>query len=321
MDETGMSDAPLVSAVVPTYRRPRLLERSLGSILRQTYRPLELIVVDDGSGDDTQDVLSAFADKAQAAGVDYRYFEKENGGPGPAKNFGMEQACGEYFAFLDDDDRWYPHKLENQLQMLALHPEAGVSFTRYVHEGKPDEPKPKPEQMRDGWVFETLCSGDTRAHLQTLVIRRAMFERCGGFSSHRNWEDTEYELRLSLETQFLAVREPLTVICTVESSVSREEGLEGDVERDRQKLSILDELVEKYGDHPRFKLESTKILRARVYDEHIKHLIWLGRVPEAREAWERAVSECGEQEMLLKLKRKLSRAKVAGWFGRKLKKP
>ena len=59
-----MSDAPLVSAVVPTYRRPRLLERSLGSILRQTYRPLELIVVDDGSGDDTQDVLSAFADKA-----------------------------------------------------------------------------------------------------------------------------------------------------------------------------------------------------------------------------------------------------------------
>lgn len=311
----------LVSAIVPTYQRPKLLERSLGSVLRQTWRPLELVVVDDGSGDDTQQVLATFADKAQAAGVAYRYFEKPNGGPGPAKNFGMEQASGELFAFLDDDDRWYPQKLETQLSMMQTHPEAGVSFTRYLHEGKEDSPKPKPEQMRDGWAFETLCSGETRAHLQTLVIRRSAFEKCGGFSGHRNWEDTEYELRLSLETQFLAVQEALTVISTVENSVSREAGLDGDIARDLEKLVILDELIDKYGSHARFDIAATKVLRARVFDEHVKHLVWLGRVADAREAWDRALQECGEQPILNRLKGKLTRARVAGWFGKKLKKP
>ena len=311
----------LVTAIVPTYQRPQLLERSLGSVLRQTWRPLELVVVDDGSGDATQEVLAAFADKANSAGVEYRFFEKPNGGPGPAKNFGMEKARGELFAFLDDDDRWYPQKLETQLALMQTHREAGVSFTRYLHEGKEETPKPKPEQMRDGWVFETLCSGETRAHLQTLVIRRSVFENCGGFSSNRNWEDTEYELRLSLETQFLAVHEPLTVISTVENSISRQAGLQGDIVRDEEKLGILDQLIQSHSDHPRFDHAAAKVLRARIYDEYVKHLLWLGSVTEARTTWERALSECGDQPMLIKLKGKLARARVAGWFGKSLKKP
>ncbi|MCB9935652.1 MAG: glycosyltransferase family 2 protein [Planctomycetes bacterium] len=313
--------APLVSAIVPTYRRPQLLERSLGSVLRQTYRPLELVVIDDGSGDDTPDVLESFSERARQAGVEYTWFSKQNGGPAQARNAGMERAKGELLAFLDDDDRWYPQKLETQLALMRTHPQAGVSFTRYVHEGKENQPKPKPEQMRDGWVFETLCSGQTRAHMQTLVVSREVQRRVGGFIDARNWEDSDWQLRLALETEFLAVREPLTVICTVESSISREAGLEGDLQRDRDKLRLLDALVARHGDHPRFKREAAKLLRARIYDEHIKHFIWLGRVDDARAAWQQALEECGEQPLLAQLKGKLKRARVAGWFGRKLKKP
>jgi glycosyltransferase involved in cell wall biosynthesis len=321
MDEAGMSEKPMVTAIVPTYRRAHLLERSVGSILRQTYRPLELIVVDDGSGDDTQEVLAGFSDRAEQAGIQYRYFEKENGGPGLAKNFAMEHAEGGYFAFLDDDDRWYPQKIETQMHFMQLHPEAGACFTRYVHEGKEDQPKPKLEHMKDGWVFETLCSGETRAYIQTLLITQEAFKATGGFGALFNWEDTEFELRLSLHVPFVAVHDALTIIAPAPESMSREDGLEGDVRRDLEKLALLDKIIEQNREHPRFKIEATRLLRARVYDEHIKHLIWLGRVPEAREAWERAVKECGEQEMLMRLKRKLSRATVAGWFGRKLKKP
>lgn len=312
---------PLVSAIIPTYRRPRLLERSLGSVLRQTYRPLELVVIDDGSGDETPEVLASFAPRVKEAGVEFNWFSKENGGPAAARNAGMERAKGEFFAFLDDDDRWYPQKLETQLAMMRTHPQAGVSFTRYVHEGKEDQPKPKPGQMRDGWVFDTLCGGQTRAHMQTLVVSRDVQRRVGGFVDARNWEDSDWQLRLSLETEFLAVLEPLTVICTVESSISREAGLEGDLQRDREKLRLLDGLVAEHGGHPRFSPEAAKLLRARIYDEHVKHLIWLGRVDQAREAWRQALDECGEQPLLAQLKSKLARARVAGWFGRRLKKP
>ena len=318
---SSVAMAELVTAIVPTFRRANLIERSLGSILRQTYRPLELIVVDDGSGDDTQTVLAGWADKAAAAGVDYSWFEKENGGPGLARNYAMERAKGELFAFLDDDDRWYPQKLETQVAHMRMNPGAGVSFTRYVDEGKEDRPKPKLESMQDGWVFESICRGKTRARQQTLMVRRNVAERVGGFIDARNWEDSEYHLRLAQETEFVAVREALTVICTVQSSISREEGLEGDLVRDRQKLKLLDDLIEKHGGHSRFNKPATLELRALLYDEHIKHLIWLGRTDEARAAHAQAVAECGDLPALAGLKGKLTRAKVAGWFGRKLKKP
>ena len=313
--------AELVSAIVPTYRRPQLLERSLGSILRQTYRPLELIVVDDGSGDRTHDVLKNWTDKAAGAGVDYRYLTQENAGPGVARNLALEHARGSLLAFLDDDDRWYPLKLETQIGFMGLHPEAGASFTRFVYEGKEEQPKPRAQYMRDGWVFETLCSGQTRAHMQTMIVKRDVAQRVGGFAHTSSWDDTEFALRLSLETPFVAVHDALTVICTEDDSLSRKDGLEGDLERDTQKLRMLDSFIERHANHLRFNEEASRLLRARIYDEHIKHLLWLGRVEEARATWRQSLNECGENVMLNKLRGKLTRARLKGWFGMKLKKP
>ena len=313
--------AELVSAIVPTFRRPHLLERSLGSVLRQTYRPLELVVVDDGSGDNTTQVLDAFAAKAASAGVEYRHLSQENGGPGAARNRAIEHAQGELLAFLDDDDRWYPQKLETQISMMGTYPEAGVSFTRFVYEGKEHTPKPSMQRMCDGWVFETLCHGRTRAHMQTLMVRREVASRIGAFKQEKAWDDTEYTLRLALETPFLAVHDALTVICTEADSLSRKGGLEGDLLRDADKLRILDDFIARHADHPRFCPEAARALRARIYDEHIKHLLWLGRLDAARQGWDRALEECGEHAMLSKLRSKLTRARLKGWFGMRLKKP
>lgn len=312
---------PVVTAIVPTFRRPSLLERSLGSVLAQDYRPLELVVVDDSSGDNTPGVLAAFAPRALAAGVDYRWFTVPNGGPGLARNHAMQQARGAYFAFLDDDDAWLPGKLTRQVAALRAEPAAVASFSRFVHAGKEDRPKPSPDAMQDGWVFESLCAGTTRAYIVTLLITREAFEATGGFGNARNWEDTEFELRLALLGPFVAVPEVLTVVTPSPGSISREAGLEGDLQRDREKLGLLAGFVAARGKHPRFSAMAAASLRARIYDEHIKHLLWLGRVREARAAHEQAQAECGNHPLLLRLRRKLLRARVAGWFGLRVRRP
>jgi glycosyltransferase involved in cell wall biosynthesis len=321
MNQASTTGRPKVTAIVPTYRRAHLLEQSIGSILRQTWRPLELIVVDDGSGDKTQHALAAFAPRAESLGIRYRYFEQEHSGPGLAKNLAMSRAEGDYFAFLDDDDVWLPRKVETQVTAMIANPEAGAAFTRYLYRGKPDQPKPLDEHMKDGWVFETLCSGETRAHNQTLMITREAFEESGGFGALFTWEDTEFELRLSLIVPFLAVQQPLTIISPAPGSMSRQDGLEGDLRRDLEKLDLLDTIVARNRSHPKFSLRATNVLRARIFDEHVKHLLWIGRVDEAHSAWERALADCGHLPLLEKLKGKLRRARFAGHFGMKLRKP
>lgn len=311
----------LVSAMIPTYRRPKLVGSAIEAVLAQTYRPLELIVINDGSGDETSDVLASYEPKARQAGVQYRWLEVPNGGLGAARSKALELATGEYLAYDDDDDPWLPRKIETQLKAMQANPDFGVSFTQYVHEDKPDQPKPRPEQMRQGWVFESLCSGDTRAHVQTLMVHRRVFEKIGGFASYPNFMDTHYNLKAALEFQFLAVLQPLTVICTPPKTMSRIGGTEGDIKRDHIKLGVLDDFEREYGKHPRFSESAFAIQRARIYDEHVKHLLWLGKVADAREAWQKAVKVCGDQPLLRKLKRKLTRARIASVFGLKLRKP
>lgn len=310
----------LVSAMIPTFRRPQLVGRSIEAVLAQTYRPLELIVIDDGSNDDTPKVLAGYETRAAQAGVEYRWQSTANGGLGKARTKALEMAQGELLAFDDDDDPWLPGKVAAQVSAMQARPDFGVSFTQYLHEGN-DQPKPKPSQMRQGWVFGSLCTGDTRAHVQTLMIRRQVFERVGGFAGYPNFMDTHFALKCALEFQFLAVQQPLTIICTPPKTMSRAGGTEGDVQRDHIKLGVLDDFEREYGNHPRFDAEAFKVQRARIYDEHVKHLLWLGRVPEAKAAWQEAVNFCGEQPMLRKLKRKLTKATIAGVLGLKLKKP
>lgn len=314
--------APLVTAIIPTFRRPGLVARSCRSVFAQTHRPLELIVVDDGSGDETPRVLQSLHAEAEAAGVKYHWRTEPNGGPGRARNAGMGLGLGDYFAFLDDDDLWMPGKVAVQVAAMQARPEAGASFTRFVHEGSATAPKPRTHQMQDGWVFESLCAGTTRAHMQTLMVTRKAVLETGEFEPLYNFEDTEFMLRLALKFPFVAVPEVLTTICTPgQATVSRQAGLEGDLKRDAGKLEVLRKFAQAHGNESRFSMPALSLLRSRIYDEHIKHLIWLGRVTQARQAWHEAVAACGPHENLMRLRGKLVRARIAGWFGLRLKKP
>jgi len=113
---------PTVSVIIPTYNRAKFIPAAIQSVLDQTYTNLEIIVVDDGSTDDTQHVLEPFKDKI-------RCLATENRGPAHARNIGMKAALGKYIAFLDSDDLYLPGKLEIQVAFMKAHPEVGIIAT------------------------------------------------------------------------------------------------------------------------------------------------------------------------------------------------
>lgn len=117
-----MPHEPSVSIIIPTYNSAHFVPSAVQSVLDQTFQRIEIIVVDDGSTDDTQRVLEPFGEKII-------YIVTENKGPAHARNIGMKAARGKYIAFLDADDLYLPHKLELQVSFMETHPEAGMVWT------------------------------------------------------------------------------------------------------------------------------------------------------------------------------------------------
>src|SRR5262249_441294 len=116
------SALPLVTVVIPTYNRADLLPDAIESVLAQSYKPIEIIVVDDGSTDDTRAVATRFGDRI-------RYVYQENAERAAARNHGLRLACGDFIAFLDSDDYWDHDKIESDVSVLAEHTGTGVVYS------------------------------------------------------------------------------------------------------------------------------------------------------------------------------------------------
>lgn len=115
---------PLVSIIVATYKRPDFLAKTLGSILSQTYKNLEIIIINDGSDASTTEVVSAFGDKrVQLLEI------KHSGRPAVPRNFGLSHVSGELIAFCDDDDLWYSNKIEEQVKVFIHNPQIKLCYT------------------------------------------------------------------------------------------------------------------------------------------------------------------------------------------------
>jgi glycosyltransferase involved in cell wall biosynthesis len=119
----GSGTPGLVSVIIPCYNRAHIVRETIDSVLAQTYRNLEALVIDDGSTDDTREVVSSYPDPR------IRYFHRENGGLSAARNSGLNNARGEFVAFLDSDDTWHPWKLAAQIEIFRRHPEAGLIWS------------------------------------------------------------------------------------------------------------------------------------------------------------------------------------------------
>jgi glycosyltransferase involved in cell wall biosynthesis len=166
-----MTRAGLVSVVMPAYNAERYIGEAIESVLAQTYRPLELIVVDDGSTDGTR----AAVERHSGVG---RSLAQPNAGIGPARNAGVAVAKGELLAFLDADDLWPPDKLERQVAALRAEPRLDMVFGHA-------QQFPTPERAEEIERTVSYVREPAPAYLAgAMLIRRAAFERAGPFPSH-----------------------------------------------------------------------------------------------------------------------------------------
>lgn len=201
--DTSSADGPLVSVILPTYNRRRFLEESVRSVLNQTYRNFEVIVVDDGSTDGTSESICSLSPAL-------RYLRQPNSGVAAARNRGLAAARGELIAFQDSDDLWHPEKLARQWSVLKERPEVGVVYTSHRivdSNGKPIGRQWK--QLHSGWITEALFQS-IFVIMPSTVVRRAVADRVGSFSTDlRTNSDYEFWLRASLITEFAALEQPL----------------------------------------------------------------------------------------------------------------
>lgn len=185
--------SPLVSVVIPTYNRAELVQEAVDSVLAQSYRPLELIVVDDGSTDATAAAL--------ARRPALRTLRQEHTGmPGQVRNAGARLARGDYLAFLDSDDLWLPHKLAQQ---MAAAQAAGdvISHTRerWVRGGRVISQRSQRHRRRGDLFPDSLRKCVIGP--STVLLRRAVFEQAGGFREDLEIAE-DYELWLRLTARY-----------------------------------------------------------------------------------------------------------------------
>jgi glycosyltransferase involved in cell wall biosynthesis len=175
----------LISCIVPVFNGERYLKEALDSILAQTYRPLQILVVDDGSTDRSAPLVASYGDQL-------RYLWEPNAGQAAARNLGLGEARGEFVAFLDQDDLWHPEKLARQMARFQDRPELDLCVTHVRQFWSPELDDVPPHLLNNPRVMQAIPG----YALGALLARRAIFDTVGPFdSSLPIGEDTDWFLR------------------------------------------------------------------------------------------------------------------------------
>jgi len=230
-----MSQAPFFSIVIPTHNRLLSLMEALDSIRWQAFTDYEVIVVDDGSTDGTAEkMLEAFGNWKQETGSlkknergdfsgnsksniqnpTFKILLQKNAGPGAARNFGGREARGEYLAFLDSDDLWFPWTLEVYKQVIEQEKSPGfVAGCPFVFETTNQLQSVDQQTLQLKTYSDYLASGDERRWwgVSSFVVKKSLFEKVGGFASEFvNGEDADFVMKCGVESGFVQVVCPFT---------------------------------------------------------------------------------------------------------------
>lgn len=180
-----------VSVIIPTYNRAKYIRRALESVLAQTYQDYEIIVVDDGSMDNTREILAEFEGKI-------KYIVQKNQGSAAARNRGIQESKGEYIAFLDSDDIWIPEKLAEQVKILDTHEKIGIVYSRMpIINEKGERLGTKPAGV-SGKNFKELLEVWGDLPTSTVMTRKVCFDKAGMFDTAlMTMQDIDMWLRIA----------------------------------------------------------------------------------------------------------------------------
>lgn len=208
---------PKVTIIIPSYNCEAYIAETIGSVRNQTFKDIELIVVDDGSTDKTREIVESF-------GEPVRLIAQQNQRVCAARNRGIREAKGEFICLLDHDDYWYPYKLEAQVETLEQHREAGVAYAPFIRwysdaDGRFPEPStlmPPPsiegtDLDGSGWIYHQFLL-DCWMLTSSAMFRKEVFEKCGVFDEALPYsEDWDLWIRISREYQFIKLKRANTL--------------------------------------------------------------------------------------------------------------
>jgi len=212
------NEFPLVSVVIPTFNRGHFLSRSINSVLNQNFKNFELIVVDDGSTDNTYEIIQSFNN----INLKYVRLDKNYGGS-HARNIGILSSRGRYIAFQDSDDEWNADKLEKQVSLINVADKSvGVVYTRfkkienrritYIPSGKIKD--------KEGYILNEILKANF-VSTQTVLIKKECFEKAGYFDDELpRLQDWDLFIRISFYYQFLIIEDPLVTVYHHQDNIS-----------------------------------------------------------------------------------------------------
>lgn len=196
-----------VTVVMPCYNHAQFVERAVLSVIRQTYGNFELVVIDDGSKDESVQKLKELKTK-----YDFKLITQENSGVCKTLNRAIrEAAIGEYIALLASDDFWHEDKLKLQIESLRLHPESNFCFSQAIEfkdEKDPSNGRLFPKKCLSGQVLNSVF---LRQHVPagTMLFSRRLYDKLGGFDENMKEEDWDFVIRSAAATSFCSVNKPL----------------------------------------------------------------------------------------------------------------
>lgn len=262
---------PVISVVLPTYNRENVISRAVESVLCQTYENIELIIVDDGSSDNTKEIIENYKDKI-------KYIKQDNAGASSARNNGIRQSQGEYIAFLDSDDQWNCNKLQLQYEFFTSNDVALVSTgsNTYLEDGSlkkiyPSKINTKPiKSFKDVFIHPYLGT-------PTVMVKRNAILSEGGFDETlRTAEDIDLFLRISSHNKIGYIDKNLVNIYL------SSDGLSTGLDSYEDNLKVLNKTLNNNSDYFRDKKDTVDEVMSALYVSYARELLWNRNTIEAR---------------------------------------
>lgn len=191
------SDKPKVSIITPTFNRADYILESVDSVLAQSFQDWELLIVDDGSYDNTKELLQPYLNDQRI-----HYFYQQNQGQSVARNYALTKALGEFVCFLDSDNRWLPFKLHHQIGLMEKKPDVGVVYGDVATINESGEEISRKNMKRYSGHIAAQMLKDNCVSMNTAMARRTCFEQIGGAKKNRRVAD-DYEIWLRISARFI----------------------------------------------------------------------------------------------------------------------
>ncbi len=252
---------PEVSVIIPTYNRALFLPAAIRSVLAQTYKNFELLIVDDGSTDNTMEAVKGFLEKDKRI----KYFYHDNKGPAFSRNAGIRKSTGDYIAFLDSDDEWFPEKIHRQLRLFSADSCLGFVGCNKMgltkgSDGRADKEYNLYETRfpagKCQFTLEDFLSFYSPVNPTSVMIKRDALFKAGLFDEkcdvHQDWE---LWIRLRKNYDFKTTWEPLAKYLSWRGGIS---STAGPLKKSDVKKYILEKHAELYNKYPKAK---AKVLR------------------------------------------------------------